>query len=85
MLPQPELLPRSLRPVSIRANAATLTGKSEYLTEKFNTHEVTMGIKKLIKQQELKQKKDLAPNSKEFRSWFLLKVFNNGKNNSLNI
>ena len=85
MLPQPDLLPRSLRPVSIRANATTLTGKSEYLTEKFNTHEVTMGIKKLIKQQELKQKKDLAPNSKEFRSWFLLKVFNNGKNNSLNI
>ena len=85
MLPQPDLLPRSLRPVSIHANAATLTGSSEYLMEKFNTHEVTMGIKKLIKQQELKQKKDIAPNSKEVRSWFLLKVINNDKNNSLNI
>ena len=44
-----------------------------------------MGIKKLIKQQNLKQKKDIAPNSKEFRSWFLRKVIDNDKNNSLNI
>ena len=85
MLAQPDLLPHSLRPVSIHTNAAALIGKSEYLMEKFNTHEVTLGIKKLIKQQELKQKKDMAPNSKEFHSWFLLKVINNDKNNSLRI
>ena len=53
--------------------------------EKFNTHQVTMGIKKLIKQQNLKQKKDIAPNPKAFRSWFLRKVIDNDKNNSLNI
>ena len=44
-----------------------------------------MGIKKLIEQQNLKQKKDIAPNSKAFRSWFLRKVIDNDKNNSLNI
>ena len=44
-----------------------------------------MGIKKLIKQQNLKQKKDIAPNSKAFRSWSLWKVIDNDKNNSLNI
>ena len=44
-----------------------------------------MGIKRLIKQQNSKQKKDIAPNSKEFRSWFLRKVIDNDKNNSLNI
>ena len=52
---------------------------------KFNTHQVTMGIKKLIKQQNLKQKRHIAPKSKEFRSWILRKVIDNGKNNSLNI
>ena len=41
-----------------------------------------MGIKKLIKQQNLKQKKDIAPNSKAFRSWFLRKIIDNDKNNS---
>ena len=44
--------------------------------KKFNTYQVTMGIKKLIRQQNLKQKKDIAPNSKEFRLWFLQKVIN---------
>ena len=39
--------------------------------EKFNTHQETMGIKKSIKQQKLKQKRDISPKSKEFRSWFL--------------
>ena len=52
---------------------------------KFNTHQVTMGIKKLIKQQNSKQKRHIAPKSKEFRSWILRKVIDNGKNNSLNI
>lgn len=60
MLPQPDLPLRFLRPVSIRANAANFTGKSEYLRERFNTHQVTMGIKKLIKQQNLKQRKNIA-------------------------
>ena len=53
--------------------------------DKFNTHQVTMGIKKSIKQQNSKQKRHIAPKSKEFRSWILLKVIDNGKNNSLNI
>ena len=53
--------------------------------EKFDTHQATMGIKKSIKQQNLKQKKDIAPKSKEFRSWILRKVIENDKNNSLNI
>ena len=66
-----------LRPVSIPTNAANLTGKSEYLMEKFNTHQVKMGIKKLIKQQNLKQKKDIAPDSKELRLWLLRRVINN--------
>ena len=44
-----------------------------------------MGIKKSIKQQNSKQKTHIAPNLKEFRSWILRKVINNGKNNSLNI
>ena len=51
----------------------------------FNTHQVTMGIKKSIKQQNSKQKRHIAPKSKEFRSWILRKVIDNGKNNSLNI
>ena len=53
--------------------------------DKFNTHQVTMGIKKSIKQQNSKQKRHIAPKSKEFRSWILRKVIDNGKNNSLNI
>ena len=53
--------------------------------DKFNTHQVTMGIKKSIKQQNSKQKWYIAPKSKEFRSWILRKVIDNGKNNSLNI
>ena len=53
--------------------------------DKFNTHQVTMGIKKSIKQQNSKQKRHIAPKSKEFRSWILWKVIDNGKNNSLNI
>ena len=53
--------------------------------DKFNTHQVTMGIKKSIKQQNSKQKRHIAPKSKEFRSWILQKVIDNGKNNSLNI
>ena len=44
-----------------------------------------MGIKKLIKQQNSKQKRHIAPKSKEFRSWILRKVIDNGKSNSLNI
>ena len=44
-----------------------------------------MGIKKSIKQQNSKQKRHIAPKSKEFRSWILRKVIDNGKNNSLNI
>ena len=44
--------------------------------KKFNIYQVTMGIKKLIRQQNLKQKKDIAPNSKKFRLWFLRKVIN---------
>ena len=42
--------------------------------DKFNTHQVTMGIKKSIKQQNSKQKRHIAPKSKEFRSWILRKV-----------
>ena len=38
-----------------------------------------------MKQQNLKQKKDIAPKSKEFRSWILWKVIDKDKNNSLNI
>ena len=53
--------------------------------DKFNTHQVTMGIKKSIKQQNSKQKRHIAPKSKEFRSWILRKVIDKGKNNSLNI
>ena len=53
--------------------------------DKFNTHHVTMGIKKSMKQQNSKQKRHIAPKSKEFRSWILRKVIDNGKNNSLNI
>ena len=53
--------------------------------DKFNTHQVTMGIKKSIKQKNSKQKRHIAPKSKEFRSWILRKVIDNGKNNSLNI
>ena len=53
--------------------------------DKFNTHQVTMGIKKSIKQQNSKQKRHIAPKSKEFRSWILWKVIDNGKNNNLNI
>ena len=53
--------------------------------DKLNTHQVTMGIKKSIKQQNSKQKRHIAPKSKEFRSWILRKVIDNGKNNSLNI
>ena len=53
--------------------------------DKFNAHQVTMGIKKSIKQQNSKQKRHIAPKSKEFRSWILRKVIDNGKNNSLNI
>ena len=52
---------------------------------KFNTHQVAMGIKKLIKQKNSKQKRHIAPKSKEFRSWILRKVIDKGKNNSLNI
>ena len=44
-----------------------------------------MGIKKSIKQQNSKQKRHIAPKSKEFRSWILRKVIGNGKNSSLNI
>ena len=51
---------------------------------KFNTHQVTMGIKKSIKQQTSKQKRHIVPKSKELRSWILRKVIDNGKNNSLN-
>ena len=47
MLPQPDLPPPFLRPVSIPTNAANLTDKSEYLMEKFNTHQVSMGINKI--------------------------------------
>ena len=53
--------------------------------DKFKTHQVTMGIKKSIKQQNSKQKRHIAPKSKEFRSWILRKAIDNGKNNSLNI
>ena len=53
--------------------------------DKFNTHQVTMGIKKSSKQQNLKQKRHIALKSKEFRSWILWKVIDNGNNNSLNI
>ena len=53
--------------------------------DKFNTHQVTMGIKKSIKQQNSKQKRHIAPKSKEFRSWILRKVIDNARNNSLNI
>ena len=53
--------------------------------DKFNTHQVTMGIKKSIKQQNSKQKRHIAPKSKEFRSWIRRKVIENGKNNSLKI
>ena len=51
---------------------------------KFNTHQVTMRIKKSIKQQTSKQKRHIAPKSREFRSRILRKVIDNGKNNSLN-
>ena len=85
MLPQPEFAATLRRLVRIPANAANLTGKSEYLMEKFNIHQVTLGIKKSIKQQNLKQKKDIAPKSKEFCLWILWKVIDNDKNNSLNI
>ena len=53
--------------------------------DKFNTYQVTMGIKKSIKQQNSKQKRLIAPKSKEFCSWILQKVIDNGKNSSLNI
>ena len=53
--------------------------------DKFNTHQVTMVIKKSIKQQNSKQKRHIAPKSKEFCSWILRKVIDDGKNNSLNI
>ena len=45
MLPQPDFAAMLRGLVSIPANAANLTGKSEYLMEKFNTHQVTMGTK----------------------------------------
>ena len=61
MLPQLEFAATLRRLVSNPANAANLTGKSKYLMEKFDTHQVTMGIKKSIKQQNLKKKKDIAP------------------------
>ena len=85
MLPPAEFATTLRRLVSIPANAANLAGKSGYLMEKFNTHQVTMGIKKSIKQPNLKQKKDIAPKSKEFCLWILWKVIDNDKNNSLNI
>ena len=44
-----------------------------------------MGIKNSIKQHNSKQKRHIAPKSKEFRSWILRKAIDNGKNNSLNI
>ena len=53
--------------------------------DEFNTHQVTMGIEQSMKQQNSKQKRHIAPKSKEFRSWILRKVIDNGKNNSLNI
>ena len=37
-----------------------------------------MGIKKSIKQKNSKQKRHIAPKSKEFRSWILRKVTDNG-------
>ena len=85
MLPQPEFAAMLRRLVSIPANAANLTGKSEYLMEKFNAHQVTMGIKKSIKQQNLKQKKDITLKSKESHFWILWKVIDNDKNNSLKL
>ena len=57
MLPQPEFAATLRRLVSNPANATNLTGKSKYLMEKFDTHQVTMGIKKSIKQQNLKKRK----------------------------
>ena len=44
-----------------------------------------MGIKKSIKQQNSKQRRHIAPKSKEFRSLILRKVIDKVKHNSLNI